>query len=109
MVASLAVYVITLAVVMVLVTLIIIGAFKVLVYTGVVVNMAAKLLVIDVWTIESFSGLVAGVAVVLEFAVLSGMVARALVVGIGVEVLTDTNINVLTAVMTALEFPMSIP
>ena len=40
---------------------------------------------------------------------LSGMVVEALVVGIGVEVLSGMNANVSAGVMTASEFSMPIP
>ena len=92
---------------------------KVLVYAGVVVSMAVELLVIDAWTdvvIESLSDVVTGGMVVLEFVVpksyfvevLSGLVVEAVVFSIGFEVVGDVNMNVSAAVMTPLEFPMSI-
>ena len=66
--------------------------------------------------IESFSDIVAVVVIVLGCVVpishfekvLSDVVVKALDVGIGVEVLANVNANLLTAVMTALEFPMPI-
>jgi len=59
--------------------------------------MTVELLVIDVWVIESLSNVV------------SGVVVEVLGVVTGVGVLAGVNVNVLAAVMTALEFSMSIP
>ena len=80
-----------------------------------VVTMAAALMALGTWVIESFSN-VTDVAVVLEFVapmlsfveVFSDVLVEAIAVGITVEVLADVNVNVLAAVMTALEFFMSI-
>ena len=82
-----------------------------------VVNMAVELLVTDAWVIESFSDVVNGVAVVLELVVpvsyfvevLQGVAVEALPVGIGGEVLASVKLNVSAAVITIMEFPMSIP
>ena len=40
---------------------------------------------------------------------LSDVVVEGLAFGIGVEIFSDVDVNVLAVVMTALEFPMSIP
>ena len=77
----------------------------------VVVIMAVELLVNGVWVIGLLSDVMARVVVALKFVVpiSSFVLAEALSVGIGVEVLTAMNVNVSAAVMTALEFPMPIP
>ena len=91
-----------------------------LVIVGPVVNMAVKPLSIDVWgdvVIGSLSNVMIGLVVTLAFVVpvsyfvtvSSGAVVEALAVEFSTEVLLDVNVNVLTDVMTALDFPMSIP
>ena len=67
--------------------------------------------------VESLSNAVTGVVVVLQFVVpvsylvdmLSDVAIEALAGGISVEMLAGANVNVLAAVMTALEFTISTP
>ena len=89
---------------------------KVLVYARVVVNMTVELFAMAGVVFKSLSNVVIGGIFVLEFVVpilyfvkvISEMVFKALAVSMGVEVLTDVDVNVSVVTMTLLEFPMSI-
>ena len=116
-VASLTAWAIVVAIVMVAVVVVIV--VKVLVCTAVDVDAAVELLVIGVWAgmmIGSLSEVVTGVVGVLVFLVavsyflemLSGVMVKALAVGIGVEALADMNVNVFAAVMNTLDSSMLI-
>ena len=74
--------------------------------------MTVGLLVVGIWA-DVVNGGVLGLEFVVPVSylleVLSDMMVGALAVGIGAEVLGDLDVNVSAAVMTALEFSMSIP
>ena len=128
-VTSLTAWVVILVAVMTGVAVAVAVVIKVLVYAGVVVNIAVKLPVVGVWATEPLSDVVTGTVVVLEFVVpvsyfvevLSNVLVEALLavgigveglpdeIAVGVEVLADVNVNLLAAVINALDVPMSIP
>ena len=82
--------------------------------------MAVELLDINVWTgmvIGLLPNVVTAVVVVLDFVMetsyfveyLSDVIVEALIVDVGVEVLTDVTANALGAVITAWNVPMPMP
>ena len=106
MVAPLVVRV-TIVIPIVVVVVVLVAIFNVLVEFGVVANVTVELLVIDMCdavVIESLIGVVDFVVSVPWFvAVLPDVTVKTLAGGICVRIFADVNVNVLAAVMTALE------
>ena len=105
--------VVKVAVVVAAMTVVAVLVVKVLVEATVVFKMALELLIIEAWA----DVVVTGTMVALKFVVpgsclvelMSDVIVKALVNGIGLEVLADVNVNVSTAMMTAFEFTISVP